>query len=85
MSRSEFDQLEAARHHVYAFYLWVAGRRGEARRHFIRAARIYPPLARQRRLYALYTRLLPPQSLNLTLALIHRIRRLLGRRDDSNG
>lgn len=80
MSQSEFDQLEAARHHVYAFYLWAAGRRGEARRHFIRASRIFPPLARQRRLYAFYTRFLPPQSLNLTLTLVHGIRRLAGRR-----
>lgn len=78
MSRSEFDRLEAARHHVYAFYLWEAGRRGEARRHFIRAAQIFPPLARPRRLYALYTRFLPPQSLHWTLALVHRIRRLIG-------
>ena len=85
MSQSEFDQLEAARHHVYAYYLWGAGRRGEARRHFIRAAQIFPPLARQRRLYALYTRLLPPQSLDGTLALVHRLRRLAGKKAVSKG
>ncbi|MCY4062482.1 MAG: glycosyltransferase [Chloroflexi bacterium] len=79
MTAAEFDQLEAARHHVYALYLWRAGEREDARRHFLRAARIYPPLARQRRLYAFYTRYLPPASLDWTLALIHRMRRLTGK------
>ena len=78
MTAAEFDQLEAARHHVYALYLWGAGRRSQARRHFMRAAQLFPPLARQRRLYAFYTRFLPPQALDLTLALVHRLRRLTG-------
>ncbi len=79
MTRDQFDQLEAARHHVYALYLWQAKRRDQARQHFLRAAGIYPPLARQRRLYAFYTLLFPPISLKLTLALVHRLRRLTRR------
>ncbi len=79
MTDAEFDQLEAARHHVYALYLWQSGNRADARHHFLRAARIFPPLARQRRLYAFYARFLPPQSLGLTLALAHGLRRLAGR------
>ena len=79
MTPTEFDQLEAARHHVYALYLWRAGKRGEARHHFLRAARIFPPLARQRRLYAFYTRLFPPTSLDWTLTLVHQLRRLVGK------
>lgn len=79
MTREQFDQLEAARHHVYALYLWRAGNRAEARRHFLHAARLFPPLAGQRRLYAFYTRLFPPISLDITLALVHRLRRLAGR------
>ena len=42
MTPAEFDRKEAARHHVYALYLWQAGSRGEARHHFLRAAEIYP-------------------------------------------
>lgn len=80
MTAAEFDELEAARHHVYALYLWRAGEHEGARRHFLRASRIYPPLARQRRLYAFYTRFLPPASLDWTLALVHRMRRLAGKR-----
>ena len=80
MSPAEFDSKEAARHHVYALYLWRAGERAQARQHFLRAARLEPPLARQRRLYAFYTRFLPPASLALTLALVHRLRRLAGKR-----
>ena len=79
MTPTEFDQLEAARHHVYALYLWRAGGRAEARQHFLSAANLHPPLTRQRRLYAFYTRFLPPKSLELTLALVHRLRRLAGK------
>lgn len=76
MTAAEFDRLEAARHHVYALYLWAAGRRAAARQHFLSAAEVYPPLARQRRLYAFYTRFLPPASLELTLRFVHRLRRI---------
>lgn len=79
MTAREFDQLEAARHHVYALYLWRAGSRSEARHHFLRAADLFPPLAWQRRLYAFYTRFFSSASMDLTLALVHRLRRLAGR------
>ena len=78
MTGAEFDRLEAARHHVYAVYLWDAGRRAAARQHFLSAAEIYPSLARQRRLYAFYTRFLPPASLDLTLRIVHCLRRVAG-------
>ena len=76
MTDADFDRLEAARHHVYALYLWEAGRRTAARQHFLKAAKVYPPLARQRRLYAFYTRFLPPVSLDLTLRIVRRLRQL---------
>ncbi len=79
MSAAAFDQLEAARHHVYALYLWRAGEHEDARHHFLRAAQLFPPLARQRCLYAFYTRFLPPASLDWTLALVHQLRRLAGK------
>jgi glycosyltransferase involved in cell wall biosynthesis len=79
MTAAEFDRLEAARHHVYALYLWQAGQRTEARRHFLSAAKVYPPLARQRRLYAFYARFLPPVALDLTLGIVHGARRIAGR------
>ena len=78
MTDAEFDRLEAARHHVYAVYLWEAGRRVAARQHFLSAAKVYSPLAGQRRLYAFYTRFLPPASLDLTLRIVHRLRRVAG-------
>ena len=84
MTAAEFDALEAARHHVYALYLWQAGEREDARHHFLRAASIFPPLARQRRLYAFYTRFLPPAALDWTLALVHRMRRLAGKGASAN-
>lgn len=79
MDRVEFDRKEAARHHVYALYLWQAGQAKAARDHFMRAAALYRPEARQRRLYALYTWLLPPASVDWTIALAHRLRRLMRR------
>ena len=79
MSAHEFDELEAARHHVYALYLWQAGKGRAASHHYLRAASVFPPLAKQRRLYALYARFLPPGSLDLTLALARAFRRLAAR------
>ncbi len=80
MEPLEFDRKEAARHHVYALYLWQAGDAKAARGHFLRAAALYPPEARQRRMYALYTWLLPPASVDWTIGLAHRLRRLMQRR-----
>ena len=79
MTPAEFDRKEASRHHVYAVYLWGAGDRRLARRHFLRAAAIYAPEARQRRLYAIYTWILPPASVEWTSALARRARAWLGR------
>lgn len=79
MEAVEFDRKEAARHHVYALYLWRAGRARIARGHFLRAAALYQPEARQRRLYALYTWLLPPSAVDWTIALAQTLRRLMGR------
>ena len=79
MEAAEFDSKEASRHHVYALYLWGAGNAKAARHHFLRAAALYRPQAPQRRLYALYTWLLPPASVDWTLALAHRLRRLRAR------
>ena len=79
MTPAEFDRKEASRHHVYAIYLWQEGERRLARQHFQRAARIYAPEARQRRIYALYTWLLPPASIDWTSALARMARRLAGR------
>ena len=84
MTRAEFNRKLAARHHVYALYLWGAGDRREARRHFLQAATIYRPQARQRRLYAFYTRFLPPISLDITLAAAHFARRLIGQNRDAD-
>ena len=79
MDKDDFDRKEAARHHVYALYLWQAGQARTAREHFLRAAALYRPEAPQRRLYALYTWLLPPASVDWTIALAHHLRRLLTR------
>ncbi len=79
MSAAEFDSLEAARHHVFAFYLWRAGQRRQARQHFRRAVAIHPPAARARRLYALYTYFLPPAAVDWTLASWRRLRAIMHR------
>ena len=76
MEAQELDQKEAARHHVYALYLWAGGDRRAARRHFLRGAALYQPESRQRRLYALYTWLLPPASVDWTIGLARRLRKL---------
>lgn len=80
MTTDEFNHKLAARHHVYALYLWLAGDRRGARHHFAQAAGIYPPEAKQRRLYAFYARFLPPQSLAITQTAAQFARRLTGRR-----
>lgn len=79
MEAAEFERKVAARHHVYALYLWQAGEGKAARGHFLRAAALYPPEARQRRLYALYTWLLPPASVDWTIAVAQGLRSLARR------
>ncbi len=76
MSPAEFDHKLAARHHVYALYLWQAGNRREARRHFLRAANLYQPEARQRRFYAFLTWFSPAQSMGWAIALAQWLRKL---------
>ncbi|MCY3779173.1 MAG: glycosyltransferase [Chloroflexi bacterium] len=76
MGAEEFDRKEASRHHVYALYLWTDGDRAAARKHFLRAAALYRPESRQRRLYALYTWLLPPASVDWTVRLARLLRAL---------
>ena len=80
MTADEFDRKLAARHHMLALNLWRESKRAEARHHFLRAAAMYPHEARQRRLYAMYTWLLPPQSIEWTIAAVHTLRKLIGRR-----
>lgn len=76
MDEGEFKRKESARHHVYAVYLWDEGDRQAARKHFLRAADLYRPEAHKRRLYALYTFLLPPAAIDWTAGLARRLRRL---------
>ena len=76
MSATEFDRKLAARHHVLAIYLWQGGSRAAARDHFLQAAEIYRPEARQRRLFALYTWCLPARSIDWTLSIVHALRRV---------
>ncbi|MCY4464862.1 MAG: glycosyltransferase [Chloroflexi bacterium] len=76
MSADEFDRKEASRHHMLALYLWQQGERRRARRHFQQAMTIYPPEARPRRLFWLYTWLLPASSMVWT----SRIARVILRR-----
>ena len=79
MTADEFDQRLAARHHVLALAWWRRGERAKARQCFARAAAIYPPEARPRRLFALYAWLLPARSVAWTLALRRALSRLGGR------
>ena len=79
MTAAEYDQKESARHHVLAIYLWRQGDRRGARQQFLRAAEIYPPEARPRKLFAFYTRFLPAQSIDWTIGVLRCIRKLVGR------
>ncbi|MCY3574209.1 MAG: glycosyltransferase [Chloroflexi bacterium] len=76
MSADEFDSKEAARHHMLALYLWQQGERRRARQHFEQAMAICPGEARPRRLFWLYTWLLPASAMVWT----SRIARVILRR-----
>ncbi|MCY4146746.1 MAG: glycosyltransferase [Chloroflexi bacterium] len=76
MSADEFDRKEASRHHMLALYLWQQGERRRARHHFEQAMAICPPEARPRRLFWLFTWLLPAASMIWT----SRIARAMPRR-----
>ena len=69
MDAAEFQQRLAARHHVLALAWWRHGERAKARDSFAKACQIYPPDSMPRRLFSLYTWLLPPASVGWTLAL----------------
>lgn len=77
MLGTDFDRIEAARFHMYALALWKRGQRKEAREAFLQAVDIYPPFALQRRIYALYTYILPPQSVQWTVQGVQSVKRLL--------
>ena len=74
MTEDHFNRIEAARHHMLAIALWKQGDRQKARQAFLQAVEIYPPFALQRRLYALYTYVLPPQSVTWTMQIVQRLR-----------
>lgn len=79
LDAEEYDRKLAARHHVVAVNWWRRGERAKARRHFQFAADLYPREARQRRLFAWYSRFLPHQSMDWTIALARGLRRIAGR------
>ena len=70
MLGTDFDRIEAARHHMLALALWKQGKRQAARESFMQAVNIYPPFALQRRLYAMYTYILPPASVDWTMQFV---------------
>jgi len=76
-SEADFDRIEAARYHMLALALWQRGNRKEARQAFLQSVEIYPPFALQRRLYALYTYALPPESVNWTTGVVNSFRGVL--------
>ena len=75
MSADEFDRKEASRHHMLALYLWQRGERKRARRHLEQAMAIYPPEARPRRLFWLFSWLLPASSMIWTSRIARAILR----------
>ncbi len=76
MSAQDFQRKLAARHHVLAVNWWQLGNRGGAGYHFQCAAALYPPEARQRRLFAWFSRFLPQRSMELTIALAGVMRKI---------
>lgn len=76
MSVDDFNRIEAARYHMLALALWKRGNRQEARQAFLQSVSIYPPFAPQRRLYALYTYVLPSESVDWTMQLVQQIKKI---------
>ena len=70
MSADEFDRKEASRHHMLALHLWRRGDRAGARRRFQQAIAISPAEARPRRLFWLFTWLLPAASMDWTTRIV---------------
>lgn len=79
MSAEEYERKLAARHHVLAVNWWKIGKRVKASYHFQRAAALYPPEARQRRLFACLSRFLPQRSMDLSIAAAGRIKQIARR------
>ncbi len=79
MSAQQYERKLAARHHVLAVNWWKLGKRRKASYHFQRAAALYPPEARQRRLFACLSRLLPQRSMDLSIAAAGRIKQIARR------
>jgi len=73
----EFDQIESARYHMFAIEVWRRGDRAHARDLFQQAIALYPPDARLRQLYALYTYALPASSVQWTIKAIEQTKALL--------
>ena len=83
MDEAEYQQRLAARHHVLALAWWRRGERAKARDSFADARQIYPPESTPRRLFSLYTWMLPPRSVDWTLTLIRGIRGVFKRESRS--
>lgn len=77
MTSDEFDQIESARYHMLAVQVWRDGNRAKARDLFQQAIALYPPDALIRRLYKLYTYILPSDSVQWTIQVIDRTRATL--------
>lgn len=77
LPEADMNRIEAARYHMLALALWQRGNRQDARQAFLQAVEIYPPFALQRRLYALYTYALPPESVDWTMGFVQNIKDLL--------
>lgn len=81
MSAEEFNRKLAARHHVVGVNWWKLGNRGKASQHFSRAADLYPREARQRRLFAWFSRFLPHQSMDWTIVIARGIKQIVRRKN----
>ena len=79
MSAQQYERKLAARHHVLAVNCWELGKRRKASYHFQRAAALYPPEARQRRLFACLSWFLPQRSMDLSIAAAGRIKQIARR------
>lgn len=77
MSADEFDAIESARYHMLALQVWENGDRAQARKLFHDAIKLYPPDARMRKLYQLYTYALPASSVQSTIRIIEQVKALL--------
>jgi len=80
MDAAEFARLEAARHHVMALHFWAGGQRRNARQHLRKAIALCPRDARMRRVFWLYSWLLPAAVADWTSSAMRYLRRISTRR-----